>query len=174
MSIFVTKGDAPLSPVQLERRSQKHIKRLWPAAARENSMRRNDRAFDAFMTDFSSDHDINTANNTFNWNLSQYRNATQRLAKYVLSVGRAEVRVDEPTGEYDAFGEPVTESHLQQSAIGPLDSTVLVSVYDGATETSSEQSVPNPLIVADAAERTAAQAIVDGTSTEVQAFNAGS
>jgi len=169
MTVFVTKGDLPLTPAQLEKRTQKHIKRAWPDQAREKSIRLSDGAFDAFMTSFSADHDVNIANNTFNWQLDEYRKATARLAQYVLADGRPEVYEDQPTGDYDEDGNEVMESVLVQSAVEPLDATVEVTTYDvdgnGATET-----VANPLIVEDEAERAAAQSIVDGTPDDVTAW----
>ena len=169
MTVFVNKGDLPLTPAQLEKRAQKHIKRIWPDQAREKSIRLADGAFDAFMTSFSVDHDVNLVNNAFNWQLLEYRKATARLARYVLADGRAEVWEDQPTGEYDEEGNEVMESVLVQSAVEPLDATVEVMTYDfdgnGTTET-----VVNPLIVADTDERAAAQAVVDGTLEEVKAY----
>jgi len=169
MTVFVNKGDLPLTPTQLEKRAQKHIKRVWSDQAREESIRLADGAFDVFMTSFSVDHDVNIANNTFNWQLAEYRKATARLARYVLADGRAEVYEDQPTGEYDAEGNEVMESVLVQSAVEPLDATVEVTTYDfdgnGTTET-----VVNPLIVEDEAEREAAQSIVDGTPDDVTAW----
>ena len=108
MTQFVTKGDAPLTPVQLEKRAQKHIKRVWPDQAREKSIRLADGAFDAFMSTFSTNHDVNIANNTFNWQLQEYRKATARLAQYVLADGRAEVTEMQPTGE-QVFNEETME-----------------------------------------------------------------
>ena len=169
MTVFVTKGDLPLTPAQLEKRAQKHIKRVWSDQAREKSIRLADGAFDAFMSVFSADHDVNLANNTFNWQLSEYRKATARLAQYILADGRAEVWEDQPTGEYDEEGNEGMESVLVQSAVEPLDATVEVTTYDfdgnGTTET-----VVNPLIVADTEGRAAAQAVVDGTLEEVKAY----
>ena len=52
-------------------------------------------------------------------------------------------------------------------------STVEVTTYDFDTETSSTETVTNPLIVTDVSERTDAQAIVDATpSAVVDAYNA--
>jgi len=170
MTIFVTKGDLPLTPAQLEKRAQKHIKRVWSDQAREKSIRLADGAFDAFMSAFSADHDVNLANNTFNWQLSEYRKATTRLAQYILADGRAEVWEDQPTGEYDEEGNEVMESVLVQSAIDPLDATVEQPVYDDEGNQTGTETVPNPLIVADEAERAAAQAIVDGTAQDVKDF----
>jgi hypothetical protein len=169
MTVFVNKGDLPLTPAQLEKRAQKHIKRVWSYQAREKSIRLADGMFDAFMTSFSVDHDVNLANNTFNWKLAEYCKATARLARYVLADGRAEVWEDQPTGDYDEEGNEVMESVLVQAAVDPLDATVEVTTYDvdgnGATET-----VANPLIVVDEAERATAQSIVDGTPDDVTAW----
>ena len=87
MTLFVTKGDKPLTPVQLERRAQTYIKRSWPAQDREKSIRLSDGAFDAFMVTFSSNHATNVANNTFNWQIQDYRKASSRLARYRLADG---------------------------------------------------------------------------------------
>jgi hypothetical protein len=166
MTQFVTKGDAPLTPAQLEKRAQKYIKRSWPDQAREKSIRLADGAFDAFMATFSANHDVNIANNTFNWQLAEYRKATARLAQYRLADGRPEVYEDQPTGEYDDEGNEVMESVLVQTAIDPLDATVEQTTYDDEGNATTE-TVDNPLIVSDDAERDAAQAVVDNTPEDV-------
>ena len=170
MTVFVNKGDLPLTPAQLEKRAQKHIKRVWSDQAREKSIRLADGAFDAFMASFSADHDVNISNNTFNWQLLEYRKATARLARYVLADGRADVYEDQPTGEYDEEGNEVMESVLVQTAIDPLESTVEQNIYDDEGNVTGTETVANPLIVADDAEREAAQVVVDGTPEEVKAF----
>jgi len=162
MTIFVTKGDLPLTASQLEKRAQKHINRSWPEQAREKSIRLADGAFDAFMSTFSADHDVNTANNTFNWQIQDYTKATSRLARYVLADGRPEVYKDQPTGEF------LTESVLVQTAIDPLDAQVKQTVYDDEGNVTGTTMVANPLIVADDAERDAAQAVVDATPQDVK------
>jgi len=169
MTVFVTKGDLPLTPAQLEKRAQKHIKRVWSDQAREKSIRLADGMFDAFMTSFSADHDVNLANNTFNWQLAEYRKATARLAQYVLADGRPEVWEDQPTGDYDEEGNEVMESMLVQAAVDPLDATVEVTTYD-VDGNGTIETVANPLIVEDGAERAAAQSIVDGTPDDVTAW----
>lgn len=172
MTQFVTKGDLPLTPAQLEKRAQKWISRSWSAQAREKSIRLADGSFDAFMSAFSTNHDVNVANNTFNWQLLEYRKATARLARYVLADGRPEIWEDQPTGEYDEEGNEVMESVLVQTAIEPLEATVEQIVYseDPDVEPTTE-TVPNPLIVADTEERAAAQAVVDATPEEVKDFS---
>ena len=162
MTIFVTKGDLPLTAAQLEKRAQKHINRSWPEQAREKSIRLADDAFNEFMSTFSADHDVNTANNTFNWQIQDYTKATSRLARYVLADGRPEVYKDQPTGEF------LTESVLVQTAIDPLDAQVEQTVYDDEGNVTGTTMVANPLIVADDAERDAAQAVVDATPQDVK------
>ena len=171
MTIFVNKGDLPLTPAQLEKRAQKHIKRSWPDQAREKSIRLADGAFDAFMSTFSADHDVNIANNTFNWQLLEYGKATARLVRYRLADGRPEIWEDQPTGEYDEEGNEVMASVLVQTAVEPLEATVEQLVYseDPDVEPTTE-TVPNPLIVADTEERAAAQAVVDATPEEVKEY----
>ena len=167
MTIFVTKGDAPLTNAQVEKRAQAHIAKDWPDQAREKSIRTADGAFDVFMATFSANHDVNVANNTFNWQLAEYRKATARLAKYRLADGRPEVYEDQPTGEYDEEGNEVMASVLVQTAIDPLEATVEQTNYDDEGNATTE-TVDNPLIVADDAERAAAQAVVDATLQDVK------
>jgi len=171
MTVFVTKGDAPLTDAQLEKRSQRYIARDWPPQARERSIRKADGLFDAFMATFSANHDVNTANNTFNWQLAEYRKATARLAQYRLADGRPEIWEDQPTGEYDEEGNEIMEPVLVQTAIDPLEPTVEQLVYaDDPLVEPTLETVPNPLIVADDAERDAAQAVIDATPQEVKDF----
>ena len=179
MTIFVNKGDQYLTPVQLERRSQKYIRRSWPDQKREKSIRLGDGQFDAFMTDFSANHDINKANNTFNWQLAQYRKATARLDQYVLADGRPKLTEMQPTGEQvynEETGEMEDVLHevVVQTAVEPLPATVDVLVHDenDPDAAPTTQTVPNPRIVQDEEERAAAQAVVDGTPDDVVAFAA--
>ena len=167
MTIFVTKGDAPLTSVQLEKRAQTYIKRSWPEQNREQSIRKGDGLFDAFMDTFSSNHVTNVANNTFNSQLAAYRTATSRLAQYVLAIGRAEATEEQGTGEYDEDGNEITETVVTVAAIEPLDATVEVTTYDEEGNATTEV-VENPLITADNAERVAAQAVVDATPDAVK------
>lgn len=168
MTIFVNKGDAPFTPAQLEKRSQKHIKRSWPDQAREKSIRLGDGAFDAFMATYSANHDINIANNTFNWQLAEYRKATARLAKYRLADGKPEETIETPTGQYDEEGNEIVDVTVIP-AIEPLDAQVEETVYDEEGNASTV-IVDNPLIVEDDAEREAAQAVIDATPEDVKNF----
>ena len=175
MTIFVTKGDLPLTPAQLEKRAQKWINRSWNNQAREKSIRLADGQFDAFMASFSADHDVNIANNTFNWQLLEYRKATARLAQYIVADGRAEVIESQPTGE-QVFNEETMEMEdvmmevIVQTAIDPVEPTVTRMVYseDDPMAEPTEETIENPLITTDVAERADAQAVVDDTPQEVK------
>ena len=168
MAIFVTKGDAPLTGAQLEARAQRYIARDWPAQAREKSIRKGDGEFDAFMVTFSADHAVNVENNTFNWQLQEYRKAVLRLEKYVLADGRAEQTFEEPSGEYDDEGNAIMHTWIVPS-VEPIPATVEVTTYDDKGSATTE-TVDNPLVVTDNAEREAAQAIVDSTPQDVKDF----
>ena len=169
MTVFVNKGDAPLTPVQLEKRAQTYIRRSWPSQAREKSIRTADGAFDAFMATFSANHDVNIANNTFNWQLSEYRKATARLEKYRLADGRAEYTIETPTGTFDEEGNEIMDVTVVP-AIEPLPAQVEETTYDDEGNVTGTIMVDNPEIVRDDAGRAAAQAVIDSTPQEVKDF----
>jgi hypothetical protein len=171
MTVFIEKGDAPLTPVQLEKRAQGYIKRSWPDQEREKSIRTADGLFDAFMVTFSADHDVNVANNTFNHQLHAYRKATARLDQYKVAEGRPEITEEQPTGQYDEEGNEITETVVVQTAIDPVEPTVEQPVYDEEGNQIGTETVTNPLIVADEAERAEAQAVIDATPQEVKDFD---
>ena len=170
MTTFVAKGGAPLTDAQLEKRAQRYIARDWPAQAREKSIRTADGLFDAFMTAFSADHDVNIANNTFNWQLADYRKATARLAQYRVAEGRPEITEDQPTGQFDEQGNEIMETVVVQTAIDPVEPTVEQPVYDDEGNQTGTEMVDNPLIVTDDEERAQARAVVDATPEEVKAY----
>ena len=168
MTVFVNKGDAPLTPVQLEKRAQTYIRRSWPEQAREKSIRTADGAFDAFMATFSAAHDENIANNTYNWQLAEYRKATARLEKYRLADGRAEYTVETATGTFDEEGNEIMDVTVVP-AIDALDAQVEETTYDEEGNATTAM-VDNPEIVRDDAERAAAQAVIDATPQDVKDF----
>ena len=110
----------------------------------------------------------------FNQQLAAYRTATARLAQYVLADGREEVREMQPTGE-QVFNEETMEMEdvmhevIVQTAIEPLEPTVTRMVYseDDPMAEPVEDTIENPLITTDVAERAEAQATVDATPEAV-------
>lgn len=106
--------------------------------------------------------------------VSAYVSATARISKYQLSVGREEVTESQPTME-QVFNEETFEMDdvmadvITQTAIEPLDATVEVTTQE-MDEDPVTETVANPLIVADDAERAEAQAVIDSTPTPVKTF----
>ena len=110
----------------------------------------------------------------FNQQLAAYRVAVARLAQYVVADGRAEVTEMQPTGE-QVFNEETMEMEdvmmevIVQTAIDPVEPTVTRLVYsDDMDAEPTEETIENPLITTDVAERTAAQATVDVTPQPVK------
>ena len=110
----------------------------------------------------------------FNQQLAAYRTATARLAQYVLADGRAEVTEMQPTGE-QVFNEETMEMEdvmhevITVTAIDPVEPTVTRMVYsDDMDAEPTEETIENPLITTDVAERAEAQAVVDATPQPVK------
>jgi hypothetical protein len=111
----------------------------------------------------------------FNQQLAAYRVAVARLAQYVVADGRAEVTEMQPTGE-QVFNEETMEMEdvmhevITVTAIEPVEPTVTRLVYseDDLEAEPTEETIENPLITTDVAERTAAQAVVDATPQPVK------
>ena len=111
----------------------------------------------------------------FNKQLADYNTATARLAQYIVSVGRAEVVESQATGEQvwdEDTMEMVDVMHdvITVTAIDPVEATVTRLVYsdDDPMAEPTEETIENPLITTDVAERTAAQATVDATPQAVK------
>lgn len=129
---------------------------------------------DCFDGDIPADLQAAADEKQFNQQLAAYRTATARLAQYVLADGREEVREMQPTGE-QVFNEETMEMEdvmhevIVQTAIEPLEPTVTRLVYsDDMDAEPTEETIENPLITTDVAERTEAQATVDATPQPVK------
>ena len=116
------------------------------------------------------------AEKLFNSQANEYKTAKARLEQYQLSVGRPEATEMLPTGE-QVFNEETFEMEdvmadvVTQTAIEPLEATVEVTVHGDDPEAEpTVETVPNPLIVADDAERAEAQAVIDSTPTPVKTY----
>ena len=170
MAVFIQKGDTYLTVAQATKRGLSIYNLEMAAHMRAALQVVDNAAYETWALGWISDNELNTANNAFNLALERYRKATQRLAKYALSVGREAVYEDQETSEFDEDGNALTASVLIQSAIEPLSATVTITVYDEETDTSSEQDVLNPLIKTDETERNQSTTIVNATPTEVKNF----
>ena len=127
---------------------------------------------DCFDGDIPAELQAAADEKQFNQQLADYRVAVARLAQYVLADGRAEVREMQPTGE-QVFNEETMEMEdvmmevVTVTAIDPVEATVTRIVYSEDAE-PTEETIENPLITVDNAERAAAQAVVDATPQAVK------
>ena len=129
---------------------------------------------DCFDGDIPADLQAAADEKQFNQQLAAYRTATARLAQYVLADGRQEVREMQPTGE-QVWDEDTMEmvdvmtDVITVTAVDPVEPTVTRMVYseDDPMAEPVEETIENPLITTDVAERAEAQAVVDGTPAAV-------
>jgi hypothetical protein len=106
--------------------------------------------------------------------LAAYKQAVARLEQYVVADGRVELTEMQATGE-QVFNEDTMEMDdvmhevVVQSAIEAVEPTVEVTTYsDDIDAEPTVETVTNPLIVADEAERAEAQGVVDATPNDVK------
>ena len=130
---------------------------------------------DCFDGDIPADLQAAADTKQFAQQLAAYKTATARLAQYVVSVGRAEVVESQPTGE-QVFDEDTMEmvdvmhDVITVTEVDPVEATVTRTVYsDDMDAEPTEETIENPLITVDVAERADAQATVDGTPEAVVA-----
>jgi hypothetical protein len=130
---------------------------------------------DCFDGDIPEDLQAAADAKLFAQQLAAYRVATARLSQYIVADGRAEVREMQPTGE-QIFNEETMEMEdvmhevITVTAIEPVEPTVTRMVYsDDMDAEPTEETIENPVITTDVAERAEAQATVDATPAEVVA-----
>ena len=199
MTVFIKKGDAPLSVRQATKRGMAYVAaELAQAGARtgdeellrvipqENLPARlldvvkalGHVSYEAFALGWEADNTVNGANNLFNHQLAAYRAAQARLARYRLADGRPEVTeerqvIDEQGNPVfdEATGEPLMETVVVQAAIDPIPMEMGQPLYGEATgEQTDSIMVSNPETDQDDEERAAAQTVVDNTPAEVIQF----
>ena len=129
---------------------------------------------DCFDGDIPADLQAAADEKQFNQQLADYRVAVARLAQYIVADGRNQVTEMQPTGE-QVFNEETEEMEdvmhevITVTAIEPVEPTVTRLVYseDDPMAEPTEETIENPLITTDNAERAAAQAVVDATPQAV-------
>ena len=199
MSVFIQKGDAPLSVRQASKRGMAYVAaelaqavgrkvdeellRVIPHADLPSRLQSVVQAlghvsYQAFALGWEADNLVNGEHNLFNHQLRDYLAAQARLARYRLADGRPEVTEEQQAIDEqgqpvfnEETGESVMEIVVVQAAIEPLPAEVEQPVYDNETgEKTGTQMVPNLAVVQDDAERADAQTVIDGTPAEVRAF----
>ena len=130
---------------------------------------------DCFDGDIPADLQAAADEKQFAQQLADYRTATARLAQYIVSVGRAEVVESQPTGE-QVFDEDTMEmvdvmhDVITVTEVEAVEATVTRTVYsDDMDAEPTAETIENPVITVDVAERADAQATVDGTPEAVVA-----
>ena len=114
----------------------------------------------------------------FDHQLQEYTKAQTRLSQYIVADGREEeteeVVVRQEYNEETEELVDIMETRIITSTVDPVDATITRSVYsDDAYADPTEETIENPLITQDNAERAEAQAVVDATPSEVvDAYNA--
>ena len=199
MTVFIKKGDAPLSVRQATKRGMAHVAaELAQAGARtgdEELLRVIPHAdltprlaavvqalghvsYQAYALGWEADNLVNGEHNLFNHQLAAHRAAQARLARYRLADGRPEITeklqaiddLGQPVFD-ETNGEPVMETVVMQAAIDPLPAEVERPIYDEVTgEQTGTEMVSNPEIVRDEVERADARAVIDETPAEVIEF----
>jgi hypothetical protein len=167
MTVFIQKGDAPMSVRQATKRGLRHFNTEKAQWQREQGIVESDPEYQAWAEGWIADNVVNGLNNLFNHQLADYRKAVARLEQYKVAEGRPEITEEQPTGEYDEEGNEITETVVLQTAIDPVEPTVEQPVYDDEGNQTGTETVTNPLIVQDEAERSAAQSVIDNTPQEV-------
>ncbi|MDF1854266.1 hypothetical protein [Pseudooceanicola sp.] len=199
MTVFIKKGDVPLSVRQATKRGMAYVAaELAQAGARtgdeellrvipqENLPARlldvvkalGHVSYEAFALGWEADNIVNGAINLFNHQLAGYRAVQARLARYRLADGRPEVteerQVRDEQGNplfHETTGEPLMEAVVLQAAIDPIPMEIEQPVYDEATgEQTGSIMMSNPDTERDDEERAAAQAVIDQTPAEVIQF----
>ena len=171
MTVFIHKGDSPMSRRQAIKRGLRHFNAEKAYWEREQGIVESDPDYQAWATQWVADNVVNAENNLFNNQLAAYRKAVARLEQYKVAEGRPEIAEQQPTGEYDEEGNEITETVVVQTAIDPVEPTVEQAVYDDEGNQTGTDIVTNPLIVEDEGERASAQAVIDGTPQEVKDFS---
>ena len=129
---------------------------------------------EALDGDIPSDLQAAADEKQFNQQLSAYRTAIARLDQYIVADGRAEVTEMQPTGEQvwneeTMEMEDVMQEVITVTAIEPVEATITRLVYsDDIDAEPTEETIENPLITTDKAERASAQAVVDATPQAVK------
>jgi DNA-binding FrmR family transcriptional regulator len=130
---------------------------------------------DCFTDDIPTELQAAADAKQFNQQLAAYKTATARLAQYVVSVGLTEVVESQPTGE-QVWDEDtmamvdVMHDVITVTAVEAALATITRWVYDEDDPMAepTEETIENPLITTDVAERATAQATVNATPQPVK------
>ncbi len=159
------RGCTPLTKGQFGRRIEGYILSQWPLRNQLN----DPAAFAEWQLAMKPTADAASEYFVFNWRLAKRAEAEARLARYRLAEGRPEETEEVETGEFDEeTGAPLLETVVVRQAIAPLEPTIEREIRDEDTgEVTGTETIENPAIIKDKAERVAAQAVLAALPKEV-------
>ena len=127
---------------------------------------------DAFEGDIPTDLQTAADAKKFANQLAEYKTAIARLAQYEVEKGRDEVKETRNTGRKVQNDKEEwvdeTEEFISQTKIDPVVATVKKLIFKDTVSDPTEETIENPLITTDKAERAEAQAVVDATPQAVK------
>ena len=132
-----------------------------------------DKGSSAFEGDIPTDLQKAADAKLFANQLAEYKLATARLEQYQVAQGRDEVKETRNTGRkiWDEDKEEwvnETEELITQTRIDPVEPTVKRLVVKDFLSDPTEETIDNPLITKDKAERAGAEATVSATPQAVK------
>ncbi len=148
------KDGSLLSRGQFRRRIHNYIESQWPRLDQLN----DPEGFEQWQATLLPTARQAEANFAFNQIYARYLQARARIDRYRKADGRPAETMDRMVG-LDADGDPIMETVITLLTIDPLPAMI-----DGQ---------PNPEIVADDAERAAAQAVIDAAPQDLIDFAQG-
>ena len=123
-------------------------------------------AYEAHTKAVRDDYEQAVIDNVLLVSTIQYEQAQQRLTCYRLSEGVAAV-AEIPEEKDPDTGEILQEYVPAIIGIDPLPATIEQNTYDDEGNLTGTETILNPCIVQDEAERSAAQEIINDATTEV-------
>ena len=180
-------SDTTYTAAQLEKRYDAHIRSEFPLR-KERAMNRramgavkgkyiptaadaaDEAAYEAHTKAVRESYEQALVDNELLKGVISYERAEQRLERYILSVGITAI-AEVPEIRDPDTGELTQEYSPAIAGVNPLPATIEQVTRDAETgEITGSETVPNPLIVQDEAERQAAQNIIDNASAEILAL----
>lgn len=165
----LSKGSPPMGVGQLRRRITNYVDKMWPKLYQD----RAPDDFKAWTEGMLPTVQAAELALVFNGRLARARQAQQRLDRYAVSAGRPEVVASVETGARDSDGNLMFEDAVISEAVEALPGTIDRPTFDETGAVTGSETVPNPAIVQDEAERVAAQAVLSAMPQEVLDFMSG-
>lgn len=157
MTVFIQKGDAPLSKREAEERGARIFTSQMIQWQREQGIVESDPDYLSWAADWVADNQVNAANNLFNHQLAGYRKHKAVLDTPFDDGSREAYVSEEIIGYRGLEAEPI---YREYEAVPAIPMTVTVSQTDPETGEAEEVEVEHPVRKADREAREFAQVVV--------------